>query len=381
MDILNTLLEAYVAPEMAAQEATNYKRAEGQRNATAMQDVLNSMNAPAQKPVSYEVQPTSKTKAAGAGDILNALTQSPEAKAMQASQKPDMTPLQRQRALAIQMISSPNKYVQEQGFDMLSKYQATVTADNRTSAIKDYEYSQAQDGAEPVSFSKWKTDQKSKMFEAAGDKPMLYNELSKYMTSDGKNLPYGTTPNQAKEMGVVIRKNQAVGDAGKTAMLSTAESAFPIIDEYMFDDNGEILESVMYGISAIDNLPLGLGNIGTKFLAPDTKKVYNAFELGMQAITRTETGAAMPPEEIDNTKARFMPKPTDTDEVKRQKLKAYKYFITHASDLIDPTRAENKGLTPSQRMKKAEEKAFKSVNSNLSNSDVPPPPGVTWVEE
>lgn len=376
-----SLLRALNPALAAQQEALGYKREEGQRNANAMQDVLDSMNAPAQKPVSYDVQPTSPTKAAGAGDILNALTQSPEAKAMKASQKPDMTPLQRQRAMAIQMISSPNKYVQSQGFDMLAKYQATATLDNRTTSIKDYEYGQAQEGATPVSFSKWKTNQKSKMFEAAGDKPMPYSELSKYMTSDGQNLPYGTTPNQAKEMGVVIRKNQAVGDAGKTAMLSTAEGAFPIIDEHMFDDNGEIRESVMYGMSAIDNLPLGLGNLGTKFLAPDAQKVYNAFELGMQAITRTETGAAMPPEEIDNTKARFMPKPTDTDESKRQKLKAYKYFITHASDLIDPTRAENKGLTPMQRMKRAEEKAFKSVNSNRSNSDVPPPAGVTWVEE
>ncbi len=376
-----SLLRALNPALAAQQESLEYERAEGQRNANAMKDVLASMNATAQKPVSYGVQPTSQTKAAGAGDIINALTQSPEAKAIQASKKPDMNPLQRQRAMAIKMVSSPNKYVQEQGYKMLASYQAAVTKDNRTASIKDYEYGQSQDGADPITFDKWKSNQKSKMFEAAGDKPMPYSELSKYMTSDGQNLPYGTTPNQAKEMGVVIRKNQAVGDAGKTAMLSTAESAFPIIDKYMFDEDGEISESVMYGMAAIDSLPLSLGNLGTKFLAPDAQKVYNAFELGMQAITRTETGAAMPPEEIDNTKARFMPKPTDTDETKRQKLKAYKYFITHASDLIDPTRSENKGLTPTQRMNRAEAKAFESVNSNSNNSDVPPPAGVTWVEE
>ncbi|MCP4101109.1 MAG: hypothetical protein GY750_06755, partial [Lentisphaerae bacterium] len=90
-----SLLRALNPSLAAQQEALAYERAEGQRNATAMKDVLDSLNAPAQKPVSYDVQPTSQTKAAGAGDILNALTQSPEAKAMQASQKPDMTPLQR----------------------------------------------------------------------------------------------------------------------------------------------------------------------------------------------------------------------------------------------------------------------------------------------
>jgi hypothetical protein len=162
---LNPALAAQQEKLAADQEALTYDRAAGQRNANAMQDVLASLNAPAQKPVTYDVQPTSNTKAAGSGDILNALTQSPEAKAIQASQKPDLTPLEKQRAMAIKMISSPNKYVQEQGHKMLTAYQASVTRDNRTTDIKNYEYGQSQEGAEPLNFDKWEERQKTKMFE------------------------------------------------------------------------------------------------------------------------------------------------------------------------------------------------------------------------
>ncbi|MCP4109342.1 MAG: hypothetical protein GY749_28100, partial [Desulfobacteraceae bacterium] len=59
-----SLLRALNPALAAQQESLEYERAEGQRNANAMKDVLASMNATAQKPVSYGVQPTSQTKAA-----------------------------------------------------------------------------------------------------------------------------------------------------------------------------------------------------------------------------------------------------------------------------------------------------------------------------
>jgi hypothetical protein len=60
-------------------------------------------------------------------------------------------------------------------------------------------------------------------------------------------------------------------------------------------------------------------------------------EMGIQAITRGETGAAMPPSEVENTRIRFMPKITDSAAVIQVKLEMFREFLNGSLKLVDPT--------------------------------------------
>jgi len=44
----------------------------------------------------------------------------------------------------------------------------------------------------------------------------------------------------------------------------------------------------------------------------------------------------MPPEELTNTRRRFIPLPGEDIEAVEQKVAAYKHFINNATNLIDP---------------------------------------------
>ena len=60
-------------------------------------------------------------------------------------------------------------------------------------------------------------------------------------------------------------------------------------------------------------------------------------EFGIQAITRSETGAAMPPEEVENTRTRFMPLIGDTVEIANTKLAMFEEFLGGTLKLLDPS--------------------------------------------
>lgn len=126
--------------------------------------------------------------------------------------------------------------------------------------------------------------------------------------------------------------------AGKEAMLDVARRFTPVIKNTLFS-NGDV------ATGAIDRkalLQMDANNFGIPgALVPEGAEAGNAYELGIQGITRTETGAAMPKEEVDNTRRRFQPNSFDSDKAIRNKYLAYEHFLNNAGDYLDPNRDKN----------------------------------------
>jgi hypothetical protein len=72
----------------------------------------------------------------------------------------------------------------------------------------------------------------------------------------------------------------------------------------------------------------------------DGRPIATRMEFGIQAITRGETGAAMPASEVANTRVRFMPSVLDSDEDIALKLQMFEMFINGSVDLLDRNQGE-----------------------------------------
>lgn len=203
--------------------------------------------------------------------------------------------------------------------------------------------------------------------------PISVTDLGKMIMPDGTAVPYGTTPSEAKAMGVELTTTMAAGDAGKAAMLDTALKGFDVIDEYLGIE-GDMDNKLLMEMSAIE-----FTGLASHLVSEEAGQLYQAFETGMQAITRTETGAAMAKEEIENTKKRFMPKPYDKPAVRRQKINAYKNFIKNATEYLNPV---NKGsMTQEQLEANFEEAIQKSFKAAGLDESTVHSPGDTWSDD
>jgi hypothetical protein len=117
--------------------------------------------------------------------------------------------------------------------------------------------------------------------------------------------------------------DSVTGDAAKIQMLRTATKAFDGVKSLVFKKDGELDKANL--VNAELNTP------GTK-----GRELRTRMEFGIQAITRLETGAAMPPEEVENTRTRFMPTALDSDVVANLKLDMFDDFMGGTLKLIDP---------------------------------------------
>lgn len=120
-------------------------------------------------------------------------------------------------------------------------------------------------------------------------------------------------------------KDNLTGEnAGKAQMLRTARKAAEGIRGFVFKKDGKL-----------DKVNL----FNAKFKTPGTagRELANKMEFGIQAITRIETGAAMPDSELDNTRERFMPSPFDSDKIADLKLEMFNDFMSGTLKLLDPT--------------------------------------------
>jgi len=168
-----------------------------------------------------------------------------------------------------------------------------------------------------------------------GQKAIPVTDLMKMRLPDGTRPPVGITYEQAQKMGVTLKKDVGGDVASKLAMLDTARAEMPNMEQMMFGKDGinRDLIKQAWGI--------GVAEPVAGLVSPEAGKLFAGFEYGIQAITRAETGAAMPASEIDNTRKRFMPKPWDSDDVVNQKWNAYKLFINNAKKYLDPKAAKS----------------------------------------
>ena len=139
--------------------------------------------------------------------------------------------------------------------------------------------------------------------------------------------------------------------AGKEAMIDVSRKSLPQVVNAIFKGGdivkGDINRDVLFQKGAVQ-----AGFPGR--LAPKGQKLAQSMELGIQAITRLETGANMPPEEIENTRARFEPGYLDSDDVVRQKVIAYDLFMKNAKRYLDPNGKVNVDLALQDASEKME---------------------------
>ncbi len=144
----------------------------------------------------------------------------------------------------------------------------------------------------------------------------------------GKPPKFGITDKEVTENPerYKVKEKEVSGEsAGKLAMMKAARTGLPTIENLLFDEDG----SPDYT------------NVGTMWAnIPGTEgaQLSHAYELGIQATTRVETGAAMLPSELDNSRKRFQPKPWDSEKVIKAKWEVYQGFINGTIKLLDPNK-------------------------------------------
>jgi len=185
---------------------------------------------------------------------------------------------------------------------------------------------------------------------------------------DWVNPPLNMSRQEIAGKGGRLKAEIAPGDAGKYVMLKTAQSELPALKSLLMPE-GTVDRETLRG-TTIENIHPWVGAAAryAGLSSPQSQQMTSILERGMQGITRTETGAAMPADEIQNTKARFMPSSSDSDESIHRKLLAYEYFINNAVDLMNPTGLRNRKLSPEMAtaiMGDAVTKAFAESGKDL----------------
>lgn len=181
-----------------------------------------------------------------------------------------------------------------------------------------------------------------------GDKAVKFSEIPNLVDAEGNNPMPGVT---YEELGGKYKYRPPVStdQAGRQSMLEVSLVRMPAIRKQLYSGpNNTIDRKALFQMGVLDKTRDIPGvNLATAWWASDkAKSLQNDFETGIQAIVRTETGAAMAPSEIGNTARRFMPSPTDSDQLIEAKLKGYEQFITTALNLLRPNSNGTSSLPP-----------------------------------
>ena len=206
--------------------------------------------------------------------------------------------------------------------------------------------------------------------EVAGDSrrvQILDNAISKATTaSKGINVNIGGEPAFKVPTGFMLKDatNPALGvtpipggpkdkesgeSAGKIQMLRTAETALEGASNLVFNEDGS---------PNWKNIAMAGSNV------PKTegRELRNQMEFGIQAITRLETGAAMPESEVNNTRERFQPSVFDSPETIKLKMEMFNDFITGTIKLFDPSGRLDDDRFIEELIKRKGESAAPNVN-------------------
>lgn len=169
-------------------------------------------------------------------------------------------------------------------------------------------------------------------YQRAGRPERFVTPSGQMIERPGINLSMFPAPPglSAQERGLGTKPKSAE-TAGKMAMMDTARESLSIIKPLLYDEYGKPNKKAIEGMWAINRF-----EPAAAFVGPEGQQMAQAYEIVSQAITRTETGAAMQKDEIANTKQRFMPKPWDSPKVVEQKWNALNIFVQNAEKYLKP---------------------------------------------
>ena len=273
------------------------------------------------------------------------------------------TPLQRWQAQLDMLNQTANPAAQGEAASSMQAFNK-ATIPNLSTLEKEFNAAEAQ--GFPGTIADWALHKKSDPLASArtgiGDR---------FQNAEGSDVPVPAYSLQSKvrEQGLYPRAKISAGDAGRLASLNTSINSFAMIDPFLLPEGGEVNTKVLDGAFYLSLDPTSANYLSTNALKiagyspaqiTQAKLVSKSFLEGIHAITRTETGAAMPDSDIEAVKKRFFPTPTDSPEVKKQKYLAYKFFITNASDMINPSiRKGDSGAQLSREIQKTTDEIIK----------------------
>lgn len=204
-------------------------------------------------------------------------------------------------------------------------------------SIQEYNFAKSQGFA--GTYEDWKKMTRQTIMEG---KPTSVSDLNNLMFPQGSpgfeqygaRIPYGLDNATLAELGAVTRDEMTGEMGGKLQLLRTAQAEFPTIEKSLFSEPGVFDNKKLWEMVALD-----FSDLNSFWASPESQDAMVGFEIGKQAITRVETGAAMPDTELDNTAKRFVPKPWSSNQTNMLRWRAYQHFINNAEKLIDPIRA------------------------------------------
>lgn len=188
-----------------------------------------------------------------------------------------------------------------------------------------------------------------------------YNIPSGFMLKDSANPALGVTPIPGSDKDTLTPEQ-----AAKVQMMRTAQNQLPAIQKLLFKKNGEPNRKIVANMQEYGPFE------GTPFTTG--RMVRNMYDQGIQAITRGETGAAMPASELNNTRSRFMPSIGDNDKQITTKWNMFNDFIGGSLKLID-----NAGRFDAERFQseyqrrlggEGQKKSQSSQPAGLNNADI-----------
>ncbi len=115
--------------------------------------------------------------------------------------------------------------------------------------------------------------------------------------------------------------------AAKIQQVQTAVETLPQIEGLLFDPDGSPNRTNLFTGSDLSvGIPFTDTDVGFPIGVPGSegRELRSLYEVGIQAITRSETGAAMAESELENTRTRFQPNLLDSEETVKRKFEMFK---------------------------------------------------------
>lgn len=347
MSLLETLLDAYIAPEMAAQKQAQYEADAPMRTAAAWNEVLEKSKPKPDTAGSLYERQNGNTEQ---GSVVNALTQSLPAKQAHQALTPKQSPAERMNQQLNLMMESGDPTLQKKAMELYGKEPATQKRSASAQIAMDI-------GLTPgtPAFEKFVRSHSMKAgttVNMGGKAGYLTEEEKKYGGLDpdapfvwGKN----GIPQPVKTSGFTESQQKAHGFYDR--MIGSGK-VFNDLEDQGFDPS-------TYQQKISNLIPLGFGS---KFMTPDQQTYSTAAIDWARSKLRFESGAVIGDKEAADEAKLYFPQPGDAPEVIKLKRSLRRT-------------AERAMLQASGRQPKAENK-----NTKTSVTDDEPDTTRVWKE-
>jgi hypothetical protein len=318
--LFDALLSAYVAPQMRAQQSAQAEAEAPNRTASAWDSIIGNMptNKPSTPSASslYTAQPSSTGEAAGTGDVLNALTQSPEAKQAHEVQSKgkELSPLEMMNYKLNAMMKSGDPTLQKQAMSMMPEYFKERLGQNQTADQKNYSAASKDPG-----YQKWLENKSIQKTMAMQDPnaPLPKDVATNLVGANGEplNPPINATWKWAQDNDARYSGRSSFTEANqKAAMFADAMQGA--------EDDIQSLMTSGYDPTTVQQQLGNIPYVGSHIATGEQQLMNRAQDGWVRAKLRDESGATIGDEEMRKEKEIYFPQPGNTPLVIEAKRRA-----------------------------------------------------------